>query len=102
MSVALGKPWQKKTGRPRSCGLYAAVEIACMYIRHNCTEEFLGDLRGVSQATVSRILRDLVPVARSVLAEFVPDPKAAIRAAEGKVCLVDGTITPLLVLRRAS
>jgi hypothetical protein len=65
-----------------------------MYIRHNCTEEFLGDLRGVSQSTVSRILADLVPVVRSVLAEFVPDPKDAIRLVRGKVCLVDGTITP--------
>jgi hypothetical protein len=65
-----------------------------MYIRHNCTEEFLGDLRGLSQATVSRILADLVPVVRSVLAEFVPDPREAIRAVDGKVCLVDGTITP--------
>jgi hypothetical protein len=94
VSAALGKPWQKKTGRPRACGLYAAVETACMYIRHNCTEEFLGDLRGVSQATVSRILTDLVPVVRSVLAEFMPDPREAIRAVDGKVCLVDGTITP--------
>lgn len=94
VSVALGKPWRKKTGRPRSCGLYAAVEVACMYIRHNCTEEFLGDLRGVSQSTVSRILADLVPVVRSVLAEFVPDPREAIRTVRGRVCLVDGTITP--------
>lgn len=94
VSLTLEKPWRKKTGRPRTCGLYAAVETACMYIRHNCTEEFLGDLRGVSQATVSRILADLVPVVRSVLAEFVPDPREAIRLVDGKICLVDGTITP--------
>jgi hypothetical protein len=93
VSHALEKPWRKKTDRPRACGLYAAVEIACMYIRHNCTEEFLGDLRGVSQPTVSRILSDLVPVVRSVLAEFVPDPREAIRLVEGKVCLVDGLFT---------
>lgn len=94
VSAALETPWNKKTGRPKSCGLYAAVETACMYIRHNCTEEFLGDLRGVSQPTVSRILADLVPVVKAVLAEFVPDPKQAIRVVKGKVCLVDGTITP--------
>ena len=70
VSHVLEKPWRKKTGRPRACGLYAAMETVCMYIRHNCTEEFLGDLRGVSQPTVSRILSDLVPVVRSVLAEF--------------------------------
>jgi hypothetical protein len=65
-----------------------------MYIRHNCTEEFLGDLRGVSQSTVSRILTHLVPVVTAVLAEFVPDPKQAIRVIKDRVCLVDGTITP--------
>ena len=94
VSVALKTPWRKKTGRPRACGLYEAVATACMYIRHNCTEEFLGDLRGVSQSTVSRILSDLVPVVKAVLAEFVPDAKQAIRVVKGKVCLVDGTITP--------
>lgn len=94
VSAALTTPWQRKTGRPKSCGLYEAVGIACMYLRHNCTQEFLGDLRGVSQSTVSRILADLVPVVKAVLAEFVPDPKDAIRVVKGKVCLVDGTITP--------
>jgi hypothetical protein len=94
VSTALGEPWQKKTGRPRACGLYTAVEVACIYLRHNCVQEFLGDLRGISQPTVSRILADLVPLVRSVLAEFVPDPQEAIRLVEGKVCLVDGTITP--------
>ena len=43
---------------------------------------------------VSRILADLVPVVRSVLAESVPDPKEAIRLVRRRVCLVDGTITP--------
>jgi hypothetical protein len=92
--VKLGRPWRKKIGRPKACGLYEAVEIACIYLRQNCTQEFLADLRGVSQPTVSRIVADLVPVVRAVLAEFVPDPKDAIRVVRDKVCLVDGTITP--------
>lgn len=92
--VNLGQPWRKKTGRPKACGLYEAVEIACIYLRQNCTQEFLADLRGVSQPTVSRIVTDLVPVVKAVLAEFVPDPKAAIRVVKDRVCLVDGTITP--------
>ena len=54
----------KGTGRPRSCGLYAAAEIACMYLRQNGTQEFLGDMKGVSQPTVSRIVTVLVPVVR--------------------------------------
>jgi hypothetical protein len=48
---ALTKPWSKPVGRPKSLGLYRAVEVACMYLRQNGTEEFLGDLRDISQST---------------------------------------------------
>ena len=49
VSGALAEPWNKGLGRRlRSCGLYEAVEIACMYLRQNSPQEFLGDLRGVS------------------------------------------------------
>ena len=94
VSQALPEPWKKQTGRPRSCGLYHAVEIACMYVRHNSTQEFLGDLRGISQPTVSRIITKLVPVVTAVLEEFVPSAADAIEMARGRVCLVDGTLTP--------
>jgi hypothetical protein len=87
-------PWDKKVGRPKSCGLYRAVEIACMYLRQNGTQEFLGDLRSISQPTVSRIVKTLVPVVKSVLEEFVPSAQDAIEMVSGRVCLVDGTITP--------
>jgi hypothetical protein len=91
---ALPEPWNKKVGRPRSCGLYRAVEIACMYLRHNGTQEFLGELRYISQPTVSRIVTTLVPLVKAVLEEFVPDVTEAIELVKGRVCLVDGTITP--------
>lgn len=91
---ALTKPWRKKIGRPKLCGLYRAVEIACMYLRHNGTEEFLGDLQGISQPTVSRIVTELIPIVKSVLEEFVPDAKDAIKVVKGRAVLVDGTITP--------
>jgi len=29
----LNKPWENKTGRPKSLGMYKAVEVACMYIQ---------------------------------------------------------------------
>jgi hypothetical protein len=90
----LADPWNKGTGRPKSCGLYAAVEIACMYLRQNGTQEFLGDMRNVSQPTVSRIVTTPVPVVKAVLEEFVPAAEDAIEMASGRVCLVDGTITP--------
>src|SRR5213078_4299160 len=94
VSGALAEPWNKGLGRPRSCGLYGAVEIACMYLRQNSPQEFLGDMRGVSQPTISRIVTKLVPVVKAVLEEFVPDAKDAIDMVKGRVCLVDGTITP--------
>jgi DDE superfamily endonuclease len=90
----LTEPWNKKTGRPKSCGLYEAVEIACMYIRQNVTEEFLGDLRNVSQSTVSRIVTELVLKVKEVLAEFVPTAEEAIELVSGRVGLVEGAITP--------
>lgn len=90
----LTEPWHKKVGRPKSCTLHRAVEIACMYLRHNSTQELIGDLRDVSQPTVSRIVGTLVPIVKTVLEEFVPDAKEAIKLVEGRVCLVDGTITP--------
>jgi transposase len=65
-----------------------------MYLRQNSPQEFLGDLRGVSQPTISRIVTKLVPVVKAVLEEFVPDAKDAIEMVKGRVCLVDGTITP--------
>ena len=91
---ALPKPWNRKRGRPKSCGLYRAVEIACMYLRQNVTQEFLGDLCGISQPTVSRIVSTLVPVVKAVLEEFVPTAAEALESVNGRVCLVDGTITP--------
>lgn len=97
---ALTEPWNKKTGRPKSCGLYQAVEIACMYLRQNVTQEFLGDMRKASQPTVSRIVTVLVPLVKTVLVEFVPTVQEAIELVNGRVCLVDGTNHTLLVLRR--
>lgn len=90
----LDKPWRKRTGRPKSCGLYRAVEVACLYVRHNGTQELLGDLREVSQPTVSRIVARLVPLIKAVLEEFVPTAAEAIEVVTGRVCLVDGTIAP--------
>jgi DDE superfamily endonuclease len=65
-----------------------------MYLRHNSTQEFIGDMRDISQSTVPRIITVLVPIIKAALEEFVPTAKEAIRMIKGKVCLVDGTITP--------
>ena len=43
---------------------------------------------------VSRIVTTLIPLITSVLTEFVPNVEDAIEIVNGRVCLVDGTITP--------
>jgi hypothetical protein len=91
---ALDKPWSNRTGRPKRLGLYRAVEVACMYLRQNATQEFIGDIRGASQPTISRYMAELVPVIKTVLEEFVPSAADAIEMVKGRICLVDGTIAP--------
>lgn len=65
-----------------------------MYLRQNATQEFIADLRDISQPTVSRVVGVLVPVIKTVLEEFVPDAADAIEMVQGRIVLVDGTITP--------
>ena len=91
---ALDEPWNNRTGRPKSLGLYKAVEVACMYLRQNATQEFIGDMRNSSQSTISRYVAILVPLVKSVLEEFAPSVADAIETVRGKVVLVDGTLTP--------
>jgi len=91
---ALDKPWDKRIGRPKSLGLYKAVEAACIYLRQNAAQEFIGDCRDTSQPTISRYLAVLVPLVKSVLEEFVPSAADAIEVVKGRVVLVDGTLTP--------
>jgi len=91
---ALDKPWNKRVGRPKSLGLHKAVEAACMYLRQNAAQEFIGDVRDTSQPTISRYLAVLVPLVKSVLEEFVPSAADAIEVVKGRVVLVDGTLTP--------
>jgi hypothetical protein len=55
VNQALDRPWDKPTGRRKSLGLYRAVEAACMYLRQNATQEFIGDMRNTSQPTISRV-----------------------------------------------
>jgi hypothetical protein len=87
-------PWSRRGGRPKALGLYRAVSMACMYLRQNATEEFIADLHGISQPTVSRYLAALIPVVSAVLEEFVPTAGSAAEAVRGRGCLVDGTIVP--------
>jgi len=91
---ALPEPWNKKVGRPKPCGLYQAVQTACIYLRQTAHRNSWATCGKVSQPTVSRYVAALVPIIETVLKEFVPDAKEAIEVVNGKACLVDGTITP--------
>ena len=63
VNEALDKPWNKRVGRPKSLGLYKAVEAACMYLRQNATQEFIGDIRetGSSKLTVAVLSSGYLP-----------------------------------------
>ena len=63
VNEALDEPWNKHIGRPKSLGLYKAVEAACMYLRQNATQEFIGDARDTSQPTISRYTAMRGPIA---------------------------------------
>jgi Helix-turn-helix of DDE superfamily endonuclease len=82
----LDEPWDKGVGRPKALRLPEAVEIACMYLRHNVVQEFLGDMRHISQPTVSRHISALLPVVKVALAEFVPTEQDAVDQVRGQVC----------------
>ena len=56
VNEALDEPWSKHIGRPKSLGLYKAVEAACMYLRQNATQEFIGD-RGTRRSPLSPVTR---------------------------------------------
>lgn len=94
VNETLESPWSPRGGRPKALGLYRAVSMVCMYLRHNATEEFIGDLHGISQSTVSRYLAALVPAVSAALEEAVPTAGSAAEAVRARGCLVDGTITP--------
>ncbi|MGZ4617968.1 MAG: transposase family protein [Frankiaceae bacterium] len=83
--------WSTGRGRPHALSLGQAVKVTVMYAKNNVTEEFVGELFGVSQPTISRAINKIEPVIAEVLAEFVPQ---ADDVPDGIVVLVDGTLTP--------
>jgi hypothetical protein len=93
VSEALDEPWNKRSGRPKSLGLYKAVEAACMYLRQNATQEFIGELRDVA-ADHFPLRGSPGAAVKGVLEEFVPSAADAIEVVKGRVVLVDGTLTP--------
>lgn len=76
---------------PPVVGLYRAVVLTLVYVRQNLNQAAVGDLFGVSQPTVSRVYRGILPLIGEALCLHVPDLDEAIR---GRLVLVDGTDVP--------
>ncbi len=76
---------------PPVVGLYRAVVITLVYVRQNLNQAAVGDLFGISQPTVSRIYRGVLPLIGEALCVHVPNLKEAIRS---RIVLVDGSLVP--------
>lgn len=80
-----------KQSWPSMMGLYRAVTLTLVYVRQNLNQAAVGDLFGVSQPTVSRIYRRMLPLIGQALCLHIPDLEEAVR---GRLVLVDGTDVP--------
>jgi hypothetical protein len=92
----VARVWQivqcnKKQLWPPTVGLYRAVVITLVYVRQNLNQAAVGDLFGISQSTVSRVYRGMLPLIGQALCPHIPNLKEAIR---GRLVLVDGTDVP--------
>lgn len=82
---------RERSGRRRRLGLYRQVVMVLVMVRHNLGQAVVADLFEVSQPTVSRIYRRILPLIGEALCLHVPDLAEAVR---GRVLLVDGTLIP--------
>lgn len=78
-------------GRPSVLGLYRSVILTLILARQNLNQMAVGDMFGISQPTVSRVYRRMLPLIGQALCLHVPDLAEAIR---GRLVLVDGTDIP--------
>ncbi|MGH3341526.1 MAG: hypothetical protein ACRDPK_01340, partial [Carbonactinosporaceae bacterium] len=85
--------WNSVRGRPKELTLRQAVKATIMYFRTNITEEVIGELLFVDQATISGAISRLEEVIAEVLDEFVPDLTEEVDAQVG---VVDGSLCPSL------
>jgi hypothetical protein len=90
----LGKPWDKRTGRPRGLTFREALIATCGYMRQNITEEVWADIFGVAQSTISRCITLLTPLVEKATERDRPTVTAAARAVKGAIALVDGSLWP--------
>ncbi|ACZ32428.1 transposase IS4 family protein (plasmid) [Xylanimonas cellulosilytica DSM 15894] len=96
-SELIARAFQVHTGRPAgqrydfTLGFGTAVTMVLMKVRHNLPQQLTGDLFGISQPTVSRIWRYLLPILGQVTAM---DRRHLAEALERGTVLIDGTPIP--------
>ncbi|MGW1365444.1 transposase family protein [Streptomyces chartreusis] len=78
-------------GRMWALSLNKSVVLVLFLLRQNPVQQAAAELFGISQATVSRRWRALLPVVEKVLARHVPDPA---EASAGRIVLIDKTLVP--------
>jgi hypothetical protein len=79
-------------GRRPVLGLYRRVVLTLVALRSNLSQTMLADWFGVSQATVSRIYRRMLPLIEQVTCLHRPPLPDVL---QGRVVLVDGTLVPV-------
>jgi hypothetical protein len=79
-------------GRPPALGLYRRVVLTLVLLRQNLSQTLVADWFGVSQSTVSRTYRRLLPLLEQVTCLHRPPLPEVLR---GRVVLVDGTLIPI-------
>lgn len=86
------KPVKGPGGRPLALGLYRQVILVLVLLRQNMIQSVAADLFGLSQPTVSRIYRMMLPIFDEVLA--VHEPGTLTDLALEHILLIDGTDVP--------
>jgi len=80
-----------RRGRPPLPGVYRSVLLTLIALRTNMPQTVLADLFGISQPTVSRVLRRFLPLIGQVLCPHTPPVPEVLR---GRLALVDRTLVP--------
>lgn len=95
LATALNKnlTWEKLDTRPRKLSLNTALKITLLYLRHNLTEELLGEAFGVSQSTISRTIHR-IENALIQLPELKTPELESLKNTPGSL-VVDGTLIPV-------
>ncbi|WP_459713716.1 transposase family protein [Actinophytocola sp. KF-1] len=81
-----------KRGRRPVLGLYRRVVLTLVLLRSNTGQTMLADWFGISQPTVSRVYRAMLPLLEQVTGLHRPPLPDVLR---GRVVVVDGTIVPV-------